>query len=412
MEFSQTVTIPTERVSGLMDRVAESHKRAVKLGVEGMGLVVGQTETRIHIINGIEVPRKYTEVTISGLTPKFEGWHFVASLDISEAGTIVRSLPGVECPLEHRERGNVCDHCNTDRNRTTTYVVVHDDGRSMNVGRTCLKDFMGSDRLNPESIANYFSHVLNFMGSIESEWGDSEGYGGSGSSAAVINLPFLLELTGATVSAFGWVSKSMITSGKSDGPATAELVQIFLSHNRNRASQSEKEMVATVKENWDATLGKREGEARAAIEWVTSPDLAATNDYIHNIKTIGRRGWTTFKDFGFACSILTSWRMAVARDVERREQAEAVDSNHIGEVKVRAEYDLKVTGLREMSSDFGVTILHMMEDRSGNRVKWFSSGARLDPQETGEFIRVKATVKSHGEYRGIKETLMNRIKRV
>ena len=76
MEFAQTFSIPAERVSGLRDRVTESHKRAVKVGVEGMGLVVGQTETRTHIINGIEVPRKYTEVTISGLTPKFEGWHF------------------------------------------------------------------------------------------------------------------------------------------------------------------------------------------------------------------------------------------------------------------------------------------------------------------------------------------------
>ena len=102
----------------------------------------------------------------------------------------------------------------------------------------------------------------------------------------------------------------------------------------------------------------------------------------------------------------------MARDVERLEKTEAGDSNHIGELTVRAEYELKVTGIREINSDFGVTILHMMEDRSGNRVKWFSSGARLDPQETGEFIRVKATVKTHGEYRGIKETLMNRIKRV
>ena len=412
MEFAQTFSIPAERVSGLRDRVTESHKRAVKVGVEGMGLVVGQTETRTHIINGIEVPRKYTEVTISGLTPKFEGWHFVASLDIADGGTIVRSLPGVECPPQHLESGNVCDHCKTDRNRSNTYVVVHDDGRSLNVGRNCLKDFMGSDRLNPASIANHFSQVLDFVGSIESEWGDSEGYGGSGSSAASIDLQFLLELTGATISAYGWVSKSMIISAKSNGPATSELVATFLSHKAERASRSEREMVAKIKENWDATIGKREAEATTAIEWVTSLDLLDNNDYIHNIKTIGHRGWTTFKNFGFACSILTSWRMAVARDVERREQAERVDSNHIGEVKVRAEYDLKVTGIREMSSDFGVTILHMMEDKSGNRVKWFSSGVLLDPKETGEFITVKATVKNHGEYKGIKETVMNRIKRV
>jgi hypothetical protein len=281
----------------------------------------------------------------------------------------------------------------------------------MNVGRSCLKDFLGSDRLNPESIATHFSYLLNFVGSVFDEWGDLdwEGYGGS-TSEAPIHLPMLLELTGAVIAAYGWVSKGMVTSSKTDGPATAELVSEYLSHNRNRASRAELQIIAKIKANWDATAGKREIEAKAAIEWVTSPDLPDTSEYIHNIKVIAARGWTTYKHFGFACSILTAWRMAVARDVERREQAEEVDSHHIGEVKARAEFVLKVTGIREISSDFGVTILHMMEDRAGNRVKWFSSGALLDPEENGEFVRVKATVKSHGEYRGIEETMVTRVK--
>jgi hypothetical protein len=408
--FSETLTIPAENVSGLKTRIGEVNKRAAKLGVEGVSLVVGATETKIRRINGIDVPLKYIEVTITGNTPRYEGWNFVASLEITEHGSLVRSLPGMDCPPEHRDRGNVCDHCKANRDRKDTYVVVHDDGRSMNVGRKCLQDFLGSGRLNPANIANHFTYINRLLErGGDDDWADM-GWSGSKGSEGVYNLQFVLELTGATVSAFGWVSKSMITSGKSDGPATSQLVGMFIHHNPSKSSQHEQDMVAKIKDNWDATQGKRESDAAAALAWITSPDLPVNSDYIHSIQVLAKHGWTSSKNLGFTCSILTSWRMAMDREVERQEKAKAnVDSQHMGEVKVRQGFEVKVSGIRELNGDFGITVLHLMEDRSGNRFKWFSSGAVLDQGETGEFIQIKATVKAHGEYNGIKETVITRV---
>ena len=51
-----------------------------------------------------------------------------------------------------------------------------------------------------------------------------------------------------------------------------------------------------------------------------------------------------------------------------------------------------------------------MEDADGNRFKWWATSLGLE--ESADFVTVKATVKSHGEYNGIKETVVNRVAQV
>lgn len=57
--------------------------------------------------------------------------------------TIVRTMPGQETPKEFWTRGPKCDHCKHNRRRNNTYVVRHEDGRHMQVGSTCIEDFLG-----------------------------------------------------------------------------------------------------------------------------------------------------------------------------------------------------------------------------------------------------------------------------
>ena len=411
--YTETIRIPAENLGPLTKRVTEVNKRATKLGVEPMTLVVGDEVTVTEFINRIEVEVLYREVTVTGTTPKYEGWAFVASLEITEAGSIVRSLPGVECPPEHRERGNVCDHCHSKRRRTATYVVVHDDGRSMNVGRNCLKDFLGSGRLNPENIARHFSMFLTLVDGLGDSFGSE---GGSGERS--YRLPFLLELTGAAVSAYGWCSAGMVRSGKADGATTADNVRMFLTHRPGRGGEGEREMVLRIREEWDNTEEKRTADAEAALAWITGDENASpTSDYIHSIRVLALRGWVLWKDLGFACSILTTWRLAVERldEVNRREEARrtaAADSDYVGTVGERRPFDLRVNSIKELPSGWGVTVLHMMEDREGNRFKWWASDKRLDPNESGEYLSVKGTIKAHDEYNGVKETVINRVKLV
>lgn len=69
--------------------------------------------------------------------------------------------------------------------------------------------------------------------------------------------------------------------------------------------------------------------------------------------------------------------------------------------------NIKVTVLdrRICESHFGISYLHKMIDSAGNIFKWFSSNKQL---EVGKTYQMKATVKKHDEFQGVKETLVTR----
>lgn len=405
--FTKDFEIPAGNLEGLRGRLVEVNKKAAKLGVPNVTMTVGEKivkKTETYSLDGM-LEAVYFNVTINGEVPRYDGWGFTASLELTDEGSLIRTMPGMECPPEHRERGNVCDHCGTNRRRANTYVVIHDDGRSMNVGKNCLKDFMGSNRLNPALFARYFTFLLDCFDS-------PEGFGGFRHGDPTYNIATVLEVTGAVISSYGWVSGGMIQAGKHPGPSTASEVRTFLNYNEKNASQSEKLMVAKVKAELEATRELRIAEGQAAVAWITGEEHAKpANDYIHTIRVLAKRGWLGRKDFGFGCSILSGWRNAMNRKADREREAAAsgkvaVESQHVGTIKERREFTLKVNRVMALAGDFGVTHLHLMEDADGNRFKWFGSTS-LDESE--DFVTVKATVKNHGEYKGIKETILNRV---
>ncbi len=72
--------------------------------------------------------------------------------------------------------------------------------------------------------------------------------------------------------------------------------------------------------------------------------------------------------------------------------------------------ELTVMSARGMDSRWGTTILYKMRDASGNVFTWFSSGGA--GLEAGKTIKLDATVKAHGEYKGVRETVLTRAKEV
>jgi hypothetical protein len=388
-----TFRIPLDALDGLKGRIAEANKKAARLDVEPLTLTVGETDTVEKFVGGVPTGQVLVFVngTITGTTPRLNGWAFIASLELFEDTAIIRSIPGEECPPEHRNRGSICDHCGYNRRRTSTYVVRHDDGTVKTVGRNCLKDFMGQSRHNPASIALMFQHIAELLESLEA----GEAYGGGGRGGKTYDLKGTLELTSAVISAYGWVSKTMVDEGKAYGDTTADLVREYLT-----SAKPSTDLVAKVRAAKDA---KRDtGDAEAAIAWLTDDDLDVSGDYIQSVQAIAKRGWVGTKHMGFACSIIPAWRNMVARLAKVN-----TDSQHMGTIGKRETFTLKVNRLIWSEGFYGVTIIHLMEDADGNVFKWFSSGPELDE---GEFLTLKATVKDHGEYQGTKETVLTRVK--
>jgi hypothetical protein len=94
----------------------------------------------------VENPTKlhrFLKVEVQGAAPTVNGWKFLATIDHTPEGNVFRTVPGFEVPAEYRDKAPCCDHCKVNRFRRDTYIVRHDDGRTMQVGSNCLQDFLG-----------------------------------------------------------------------------------------------------------------------------------------------------------------------------------------------------------------------------------------------------------------------------
>ena len=91
---------------------------------------------------------RYIDLEVEGVVPVENGWSFVATIVHTEEGNIIRNVPGYIVPVEFRDRPTWCDHCKCNRVRRDTYIVRHEDGRVMQVGSSCLADFIGTSNRN------------------------------------------------------------------------------------------------------------------------------------------------------------------------------------------------------------------------------------------------------------------------
>src|SRR5207249_2638558 len=95
----------------------------------------------------VEVKRVTTFVVL-GAPLVVAGWEFVATIawDSETKLAITRPVPGYDVDLSAHRGSQLCEHCNTNRDRKDTYVIRElDTGVTKQVGRNCLAAFLGID---------------------------------------------------------------------------------------------------------------------------------------------------------------------------------------------------------------------------------------------------------------------------
>lgn len=95
------------------------------------------------------------------------------------------------------------------------------------------------------------------------------------------------------------------------------------------------------------------------------------------------------------------------------EKTTIVDSNHVGNIKERIEKQLYVAGERTFTraawNGYGeeAVSVYTLKDEDGNIYVIFTPTLSL---EVGSDVLLRGTVKEHGEYKGVKQTILNRPK--
>lgn len=111
-------------------------------------------------------------------------------------------------------------------------------------------------------------------------------------------------------------------------------------------------------------------------------------------------------------------RSIIAKNAERKAQyrAEALTKVHVGTVGERRDFDLTVVFKTSFETQWGITLVYVMEDADKNVIVYKGS-AGLEPvekgvgqyyAERGDRVILKATIKEHGERDGVKQTIIAR----
>ncbi len=414
VEAQDTFKIPEENFGKFEEKIAKLNRRAAKLGVPAISYVtvdvvedwVRNTHTgsnlpkvadRQYSDDYITYPRLFKVTKVEGTTPQLAGWSFIGTLDhVSEAGVILRAVPGEELPKVYREAKPVCDHCRAERRRKETFIVRNESGVYKQVGRQCVADFLGG--VDPKNIARsleYIYEALRLAGECE-----DESYGTLSGNRRYLKR--VLAVTAAVIRKYGWLSRSKARELDYAGAPTATADIVSRLEYNTKLDNEDRELLRSVTDE-DVAF------AEQTVAWLnelreTSDDL---NDYLYNLTTLAQSATISPKSFGLACSMVSTYQRHLGDLIRRQKYAEVnANSRYFGTVGKREVYTVTVLNVIFRESDFGVTKIHKLITKDGNLATWFASSEAL---EQGKTYEVKATVKKHEEFQGVQQTVVTRV---
>jgi hypothetical protein len=322
-------------------------------------------------------------VTISGNPPKYDGWTFLARADWADGGMVLFTAPGVDGIDRSGITEGSCDHCGINRYRKSTYIVRSDNGEQVQVGSTCLKDFLGWNT-NPVWV-------------MPPSDNDLFGEGGFGHSAPVYSVDTILAAAWACIEQFGYVRSG--DEGATKGtvlavldprtPAERELAQKILPHVAESASA--------------ATMIR---------EFILSDEFSGYGEYVTNLKNIARSEFVEPRFVGFLVSAPQAWAKSRERSLIKQRENNELTNEFLGEIKDKLELPVTLKSIRFIEGQFGVTSLYSFVTDDGHLVKWFSSRAVFRDGDVDRSFTLKGTVRKHDEYNGTKSTVLTRCSEV
>lgn len=396
--------IPAVNMDRLTAEIEKLNKRAKKLGTAPIRLTTVRTETRTRTNGPLKFAYEYTVhvCTVDGETPKLNGWTLVSILEPQANGEmLVREVPGQTCPPRFRSSDLRCDHCNLLRKRSKVYVLSHATGDKQ-VGKSCLKDFLGG--ADPEGLvagAEYLLDFANMAGAAE-----DEGWGGGRTGQRAVAIHEFVTLAAALIRRLGWTSRSAAKEDYEGGkeptaalawwlsttsPATDKYVEEFVKKNRIEVMQADADLAA------------------AAIKWAAAIDPAgAESTYLHDLGVCCRQEYVTAKTNGFVASCVGAFQRAEGRRLALLKPKAVNTKTHVGVKGERRVFEgLTITFVKDISGQFPKTMAKF-NDSDGNVLVWFASGFP-DWLEMNKTVTVTATVKEHGQYNGVPQTILNRV---
>ena len=396
--------IAEEYIEAVRKKAERITRKAQKYGCSVTFAEVGEKFERVDDGTESGALVRFIEVEAEGVA-RVNGWEYVATVEHTAQGNIIKkALHDAEIPERYRATPPICEHCNTNRPRSFTYLVRSEAGEYKQVGKSCLKDYTGG--LSVEQVALIAS--LRELGEAYDNYYPS---GGAGAKSYYPTAQ-ILAICAETVNRFGYT--------KADSPdptkelATA-LYWLFGGYEWKLWEQERKEL----RKKCERVGFNEEGDTATACEavaWLEQQE--PYTDYIHNLKTATACEYVTIDKIGLLASLFPTYRRAKERERKEAQRAETVKNSAWGG-KVGERITVKVARCECVASWANVfngclveASLYRFEDENGNAYVWRTSSPLFlerghDPEKVAT---ITGTIKSLDEYKGEKQTTLTRCK--
>lgn len=332
------------------------------------------------------------DLTITSEVIKLNGYEVVAMIEHLNGGNVVKMAS--EIKPEWLTMPPYCEHCRGNHGQRTTFIVRHESGVEKQVGKTCLKDYCG---INPQAIG--WAHQI--YDAIEAYEVKSFDFHASGLPQAH-DTAKVLALAVEVYNQQGYINS---------GTANCNREALYKLYKDGAEPSAE----ATAKASEIA-----KGIAAMSIE-------DANKALLGNVQSLVKSGYCKASHFGFLAYAPKAYkdyldRLKAKQSREEELEADRATSKYVGEVGERMTFKVKsFKFVTSWETQYGTTHLYKFTTTDGNVLMWFASAvfgrwvdngktqhfAEYEPEEVTEIV---ATVKSHNERDGVKQTIITRVK--
>lgn len=337
---------------------------------------------------------KFILIDVEG-TAKIDNWECIAVLEVHDVGNVIRRInTEIDVPERFKHSENICEHCNSKRNRNNLFVIHNvETDEWKQVGGDCLKLYTGG--LNME----YATAWLDGITELEEYDGTVGGSRKHYYSVAEV-LSYAVEI----------INKTGYFNSNSSCP-TKGLVMTMEFFRPDERIQRVNEALAYAK--LDARFTRNDfflEETKETVDKIINHyiNLDDESEFVHNVKVLIQSEYVSAKDFGFLCYLPEGYAKYIN---EQKKRAERIETKHFGEIGKRYK-DMEIQSVELIASWetlYGVTHVYKITLANGSILTWkTSTGLYLEREEA--FDKITFTVKEHTEYKGDKQTEITRCK--
>ena len=380
--MKNTYTIPEIERENVMKLIARYQNKAESYGQKLIAECGDPYLTQISVyhnsreLNGVCYSKKAGammveafDLTIESEVIRKEGYELVAKIEHLDGGNIVYNLSD-DCHEEWHHMEASCQHCGRSHGQKITFIVRNADGEYVQVGSSCLKDYCGID---PQRVG-LIHQLTDMVVDLDCDHYDFDPE--RISAVAAYDVVYVLAVAMKVYRENGYRSSK---NGGGNKEAAARLVDDCIS-----ISDEDRKVAEILADN---------------IMKVTLP--MAHKYLLDNVQMMIRNKYCKRTHFGYIAYAPVAYEKY--SEVLEKNNAERDASAYVGEIGQRITIDVSdMKLLSKWANDYGFTYLYKITDSAGNIMVWYAS------KTIEKSDRIRATIKAHSEYNGVKQTVITR----